>query len=83
MKKVTIYALSTCLWCKKTKKYFEEQKVPFETVDYDKQDDARQAEMMKEMKGAGCTGSFPFTRIGADCVQGYNPEEFEKLLNKK
>ena len=83
MKKVVIYALSTCLWCKKTKKYFEENQVPFEAVDYDKQDDARQEEMMKEMKSSGCTGSFPFTRIGSACVQGYNPEEFKKLLGGK
>jgi glutaredoxin len=83
MKKVTIYALSTCLWCKKTKKYFEEKNIPFEAVDYDKQDDAAQEKMMEEMRGAGCTGSFPFLKIGSACVQGYDPEEFEKLLGSK
>ncbi len=83
MNKVTIYALSTCLWCRKTKKYFEELKVPFEAVDYDKQDEGRQEKMMEEMRAAGCTGSFPFTRIGAACVQGYDPAEFSKLLEKK
>ena len=83
MKPVTIYALSTCLWCKKTKKYFEEKKVPFEAVDYDKQDDDRQEKMMEEMRAAGCTGSFPFVRIGSACVQGYDPAEFDKLLEKK
>ena len=83
MKKVTIYALSTCLWCKKTKKFFEEKKVRFETVDYDKQDDARQEEMMDEMRRAGCTGSFPFVKIDGTCLQGYDPQEFEKLLEKK
>jgi glutaredoxin len=83
MKKITIYSLSTCLWCKKTKKYFEEKQLPFEAVDYDKQDDARQEAMMKEMKSSGCTGSFPFTRIGSACVQGYDPEEFRKLLGDK
>lgn len=83
MKKITVYALSTCLWCRKTKKYFEDKKVQFEAVDYDKQDDARQKEIMKEMKAAGCTGSFPFTRIGEACVQGYDPAEFDKHLESK
>ncbi|MDD2805121.1 MAG: glutaredoxin family protein [Elusimicrobiales bacterium] len=83
MKKITIYALSTCLWCKKTKKYFDDLKLPYETIDYDKQDDARQEQIMAEIKKDGCTGSFPFTRIGAHCVQGYDPDEFEKLLEKK
>ncbi|MDP2866840.1 MAG: glutaredoxin family protein [Elusimicrobiota bacterium] len=83
MKKVTIYALSTCLWCKKTKKYFEEHGVPFEALDYDKQDDKKQAEMMKEMRVAGCSGSFPFLKVGNACIQGYDPEEFQKLLEGK
>ena len=83
MKKVTIYALSTCLWCKKTKKYFEDRKVEFETVDYDKQDEARQEELMAEMRAAGGTGSFPFVKIGGASTQGYDPEEFEKLVNAK
>lgn len=83
MKKVTIYALSTCLWCKKTKKYFEEHKVQFESIDYDKQDEEHQEKMMEEMRGVGCSGSFPFVRIGTACVQGYDPAEFEKLLGKK
>lgn len=83
MNKITIYALSTCLWCRKSKKYFEEKNIPFECVDYDKQDEDRQKEMMSEMRGAGCTGSFPFIKIGGACVQGYDPEEFEKLLHKK
>jgi len=83
MKKVTIYALSTCLWCRKTKKYFEENKVPFETIDYDKQDEDRQEKMMEEMRAVGCGGSFPFVRIGASCVQGYDPAEFDRLLKAK
>ena len=83
MKKVTIYALSTCLWCRKTKNYFEENKIPFEAVDYDRQDEDRQEEMMAEMRAAGSPGSFPFIRIGGACVQGYDPVEFGKLLEKK
>ncbi|HAT71520.1 MAG TPA: NrdH-redoxin [Elusimicrobia bacterium] len=75
-----MYALSTCLWCKKSKKYFEDKNVPFEAVDYDRQDDAVQERMMEEMRAAGCTGAFPFIKIGGACVQGYDPEEFRKLL---
>ena len=83
MKKVTIYTLSTCLWCRKTKKYFEEKKIPFDTIEYDKQDEARQEKIMQEMRAQGGTGSFPFIKIGNSTTQGYNPEEFEQLLTKK
>ena len=37
---------------------------------------------MKDMKKCGGTGSFPFVKIDGACVQGFNPEEFEKLLGK-
>jgi glutaredoxin len=83
MKKVTIYTLSTCLWCKKTKKYFEEKNIPFEAVDYDKQPEDRQEAMAEEMRAAGCTATFPFIKIGGKCTQGYNPNEFEELLKEK
>ena len=83
MKKVTIYALSTCLWCRNTRKYFEEKKIPFDCVEYDKQDEARQEELMEEMRAHGGTGSFPFVKIGGSTTQGYNPAEFEELLGRK
>jgi len=83
MKKVTIYALSTCLWCRKTKKYFEAKHVPFDVIEYDKQDEARQAEIMAEIKASGGTGSFPFVKIGGATTQGFDPGEFEKMLGGK
>ena len=33
--KVIIYAISTCLWCKRTKKLLEDNKVEYEYVDVD------------------------------------------------
>ena len=83
MNKIIIYSLSTCLWCKKTKKYFEDRKIQFEVLEYDKQDEARQADMMAEMRARGAAGSFPFIKIGNQCCHGYDPEAFETLLNKK
>ncbi|MBI5744169.1 MAG: glutaredoxin family protein [Elusimicrobia bacterium] len=78
-----MYTLSTCLWCKKTKKYFEEKNIPFEAVEYDKQDEVRQEEISKEIRASGCPVTFPFVKIGGECTQGYNPNEFETLLEKK
>lgn len=83
MNKVRIYALSTCLWCKKTKKYFEDRKISFEAVDYDKQDEAAQEKIKNEMREAGFPCSFPFISIGDACTQGYDPDEFEKMLGAK
>jgi glutaredoxin len=81
MKKVKMYTLSTCLWCKRTKKFFEERNIPFEAVDYDKQEEAEQERIMSEMRKNGGGGSFPYVCIGPDIVQGYEPDEFERLLD--
>ena len=35
MKNVFMYTLSTCPWCRKTKKYFTDHNIPFKYVDYD------------------------------------------------
>ena len=42
MAKVTMYTLSTCPWCRKTKKFFTEHNIPFEFTDYDLADEATQ-----------------------------------------
>lgn len=83
MKKIVIYALSTCLWCRKTKKYFEEKGLPYESVEYDKLDDKQQTEVIKHIKACGGTGSFPFVKIDGACVQGFNPEDFDRALEGK
>ena len=83
MRKVKMYTLSTCLWCKRTKNFFKERKIPFECVDYDKVDEIEQEHIMAEMRENGGGGSFPFVYIGGNVVQGYEPDEFERLLDCK
>jgi glutaredoxin len=79
MKKVSMYTLSTCPWCRKTKKFFTEHNVPFEYTDYDLADEATQNRIMRELDAEG-VGGFPFVRIGDQTVEGYQPERFAELL---
>ncbi len=79
MKKVSMYTLSTCPWCRKTKKYFTEHNVPFEFVDYDLADAPTQDQIMRELEAAGANG-FPFVRIGDRIVEGYQPARYAELL---
>ena len=82
MEKVTMYTLSTCPWCRKTKKFFTEHNIPFEYTDYDLADDATQDKIMAELDAAGATG-FPFVRIGEKVVVGYQPDVYAKLMGIK
>jgi glutaredoxin len=79
MKKVSMYTLSTCPWCRKTKQFFNQQHIPFEFVDYDLADETTQDRIMRELDAEGVKG-FPFVRIGDQTVEGYQPERFAKLL---
>ena len=79
MKKVSMYTLSTCPWCRKTKQFFNQHHIPFEFVDYDLADETTQDKIMRELDAEGVKG-FPFVRIGDQTVEGYQPERFEKLL---
>ena len=82
MPKVSMYTLSTCPWCRKTKKYFSEHNIPFEYTDYDLADEATQRKIMQELDAAGA-GGFPFVRIGNQIVEGYRPDLFDSLLGDK
>lgn len=79
MKKVSMYTLSTCPWCRKTKAFFRENDVPFDYIDYDLADQATQDRIMAELTAQGANG-FPFVRIGDVVTIGYNPARYKELL---
>lgn len=79
MKKVSMYTLSTCPWCRKTKAFFTSRGVPYDFIDYDLADEATQKRIMAELDAKQATG-FPFVRIGDDVVVGYNPARYQQLL---
>jgi glutaredoxin len=80
MAKVSMYTISTCPVCRKTKEFFRARGIPFDFVDYDLSSESEQNKIAAEMmKGTGNV-SFPFVRIGDIVVVGFNPERFEQLL---
>lgn len=83
MKKVKVYALSTCPWCMKTKQFFKDHKVDFECVEYDQADAKTQKTVMADMQKRGGGNSFPFVIIGDEAVEGYDPDQFCSMLGVK
>jgi glutaredoxin len=80
MKKVSMYTLSTCPWCRKTKKFFKDRGISFDFIDYDLASEDEQDRISKDvMKYTGHI-AFPFVRIGDEVVIGYNPEKYEELI---
>jgi len=79
MKTVTMYALSTCPWCRKIKDLLTEHGVPFDFIDYDLADEATQKRIMEELDREG-TSLVPFVRIDGIPVTGYQPDRILELL---
>ncbi len=81
MKKLKMYALSTCPWCKKAKKYFERKGVTYDYTDYDLADQKTQKRIERDMRKVGADG-FPLVKLGKEIVQGYYPERYKELLRQ-
>lgn len=83
MAKVSMYTISTCPVCQKTKEFFRARNIPFDFIDYDLASEGEQNKIAAEMmKGTGNIG-FPFVRIDDVVVIGFNPERFEQLLKSE
>jgi glutaredoxin len=79
MRRISMYTLSTCPWCRKTKKFFTDRNIEFDFIDYDLADADTQQRIIKDMDTRKASG-FPFVKINGDTVEGYNPDKYIKLL---
>ena len=80
MKKVVLYSLSTCPWCKRVKRFFEEEGVEFDCVEYDLADEATKERVRSEIKRSGFPLAFPWVRIDGTAVSGFSPARYRELL---
>lgn len=81
MADITVYALSYCPWCKKTKRFFAERHIAVEIVDYDLADKAERERITREIKAlSGGDVTFPCTIIDGTAVLGHHPDRYIALL---
>lgn len=81
---IRLFALSTCVWCKKTKKYLEAHKVAFSYVYVDLLSDEDIKLCLEEQMKYSPEESYPLVAIGkSDCIVGYDKEKLDKLVEDK
>ena len=73
---VMVYALSTCPWCRKTKQWFTDSKIPFEWVDVDCLPDDEQDAMADTAYKLSGGRRFPVVVINGEVIVGYSPDKF-------
>lgn len=78
--KITLYALSTCIWCKKTKELLSSMGIGFEYVYVDLLKGDDRAKAIEEVKLHNPSISFPTLVIGDKTIVGFREKEIKEAL---
>ncbi len=77
---VMLYALSTCVWCKMTKKLLTELGVAFDYSFVDLLQGAEQEEAIAEVKKVNPSGSFPTLVVDGRAIVGYQEAKIREAF---
>jgi glutaredoxin-like protein NrdH len=81
--KIVLYALSTCVWCKKTKRLLEKQGVGYSYVDVDQLEGEDREKTIEEIKKWNPKCSFPTLVINdQSCIVGYKEDQIKEAIGK-
>lgn len=75
-----VYALSTCPYCKRTKRFLDEHKISYDGVDVDLLEDSKQDEVLEEVEKLTGKRAFPVVIIGKEIIVGHDEEKLKKAL---
>lgn len=78
---ITLYALSTCGWCRKTKELLNRLGIEYYYIDVDLLEGSDKSEVMSEIERLNPNRSFPTIVINNEiCVVGFNESELRRAL---
>ena len=79
--KVLLYALSTCAWCKLTKKFLRENEIEYEYVDVDLCEDEDKEKIKKDILNKGGDLSYPTIIVdGKILITGFRKDKLKEAL---
>lgn len=79
--KVVLYALSTCVWCKKTKHLLKKLGVDHYYIDVDLLKKADKDRVLGEVRKHNPVCTFPTVVIDDEkCIRGYKEDEIKQAL---
>jgi glutaredoxin-like protein NrdH len=77
---VTLYALSTCPWCKRTKRLLADNGVAFKYVDVDLLEGDEAERVVAEIGRLNPNRSFPTIIIDGKVIAGFQEERIREAL---
>lgn len=78
--RVTLYALSTCGWCRRTKELLNSNSIEYDYIDVDLCTGEEREQVLKTVEGLNPRISFPTIQIDDRVVVGFDEPEIKRLL---
>jgi len=78
---IKLYALTTCIHCKDTKKFLDKCGVDYDCVHVDKLSGDERRQAIDEIKKCNPGCAFPMLLIGDKVIIGFKAEEIKEALN--
>ena len=78
--KPKVYALTTCPYCKRTRRFLDAHKIDYDCIEVDLLDDSKQDEVLDEIEKLTGRRSFPVVVVGKEIIVGHDEEKLKKAL---
>jgi len=79
--KIMLYALSTCVWCKKTKKLLDKLGLEYSYIYMDLLEGTEREKTLKELEKWNPRCSFPTLVIDdSKCIVGFKEDEIKEVV---
>jgi glutaredoxin len=78
---VKLYALSTCPYCRMTKRYLDENEVEYDITEVDLLEGTEKDDTVAEVRRLSGGASFPVVVIGEEVIVGFNKVRIKELLD--
>lgn len=79
--KPTVYALSTCPYCKRTRRFLDDHKIDYECIEVDTLDDKAQDEVMDKVEKLSGKRVFPVVVVGKEIIVGHDEAKLKKAFH--
>ena len=78
---IKVYALSTCPYCRMTRRYLDENDIEYEATEVDLLEGEEKDAAVAEVKRISGGASFPVVVIGDEVIVGFNKARIRELLS--
>ena len=79
--RVLLYAISTCAWCKRTKKFLKDNDIEYEYIDVDLCDEADRRKIRSDITRRGGNPVYPTIIIDSDIlITGFLEKQIKEAL---